>query len=418
MKFTNKTIDFTVSTVNDLPTVDVKENQTVVVSDKDRGGVFIARLGGTVNNGTIFQGDGTCNWHRQYDGSVNVKWFGAKGDGVTDDTQIINNIISLEDASVNIEFSNGDFILDLAAISTSGKSLFLDFKDNALLNGEATSSFYFRDDFNGSANNLISTLPTNGIVNKYQSLCDITGAGTQELYGYYFNMISDGTSNEPVRGVIGNVKGKGAGGEYKAIRVGAHDISGAGEGVQTVMAYSGSVSPTDDTGTSIAMQLSHQPANVVSDKTTFINLDTWDFANRIQNGIVFAQGMEFNDAVLQASMDTGSSANARFLKLKDGAANIKFSVEKDGLVKTVVGVSVGTNAPMVMDSSSLSRSVTGGNIVINAGDTGSIFLQDGGVTTAQFGNKGLIKLNGLPTSDPLVANQLWNDNGILKISAG
>jgi len=43
----------------------------------------------TNNGGTIING-----WIRQYDGTVNVKWFGAKGDNIADDTISINLALS------------------------------------------------------------------------------------------------------------------------------------------------------------------------------------------------------------------------------------------------------------------------------------------------------------------------------------
>jgi len=52
-------------------------NTTAIVKDSNRGGVFNydGAQSGVNNGGTIFNG-----WVRQYDGAVNVKWFGAVGD--------------------------------------------------------------------------------------------------------------------------------------------------------------------------------------------------------------------------------------------------------------------------------------------------------------------------------------------------
>lgn len=109
MRITSKTINYTVDTVDELLTLNGEENSVVVVTDENRGGTFIYRSaeGGVNNGGTIFDG-----WCRQYDGVVNVKWFGAKGDSLgiggngTDDTASIQSAIN---ASAAIFMPDGIF---------------------------------------------------------------------------------------------------------------------------------------------------------------------------------------------------------------------------------------------------------------------------------------------------------------------
>lgn len=122
-----------VETIEDLENLDPTKlsEKTVIVKDLDRGGIFIydSTKVAESNNGTNFNG-----WIRQYDGAVNVKWFGAKGDGVTDDTLAIQNAINI---TKEVYIPKGVFISGALYLS-SGCSLFGDFN----ISGWARNSSY------------------------------------------------------------------------------------------------------------------------------------------------------------------------------------------------------------------------------------------------------------------------------------
>lgn len=64
-------------------------------------------------DGVIFIKKGSKYYLRQYTGSINVKWFGAKGDGVTDDTMAIQKAFDFgyKNRNINIVLDKGIFVV-------------------------------------------------------------------------------------------------------------------------------------------------------------------------------------------------------------------------------------------------------------------------------------------------------------------
>lgn len=123
-----------VETIDELSLVDINKYTTAIVKDLDRGGTFIydSTKVAENNQGTIFNG-----WVRQYDGAVNVKWFGAKGDGITDARLAFNQALSSSD---KIEVPEGNtFLFDV----TGGKSSAIEVTSNKtiIINGIVKSNY-------------------------------------------------------------------------------------------------------------------------------------------------------------------------------------------------------------------------------------------------------------------------------------
>jgi len=95
----------------------------------------------TDNNATIIKATAitTGRWIRFYSGAVNVKWFGAKGDGTTDDSAAIQAAIDYKYNS-DTKFSGGEIFIpqDEYNLSTTGITLY----ENTHLVGENGASPY------------------------------------------------------------------------------------------------------------------------------------------------------------------------------------------------------------------------------------------------------------------------------------
>lgn len=97
----------------------------VNVTDPVRGGTFSFRdtlpPGQSVDNGIVFAASVAGYWVRQFSGGVNIKFFGAVGDGITDDFDAIQNAIN---SSSEIYIPKGQFLLSQRIALQSGNHIF------------------------------------------------------------------------------------------------------------------------------------------------------------------------------------------------------------------------------------------------------------------------------------------------------
>ncbi len=104
---------YSVDVVDDLSLLDTNKIVTASVKGYDEpndggGGIFNydASQSGVNNKGTIING-----WVRQYNGNINVLYFGVKGDGLTDDTDAINDALNAFGQYTAFYFPQGEYLV-------------------------------------------------------------------------------------------------------------------------------------------------------------------------------------------------------------------------------------------------------------------------------------------------------------------
>lgn len=125
---------------------------------------------------------------------------------------------------------------------------------------------------------------------------------------------------------------------------------------------------------------------------------------------------------------TRNTSDAVGLTVLDDSDVILFQQQRSGAIELGGRTAVAITTPTwYLNNAGVGRLGSGANFIVDTGTGGSVLTlkayradlkdhNDNTVMSVQA--SGVIKMVGLPTSDPVVVNQLWNDSGTLKISAG
>lgn len=320
--------------------------------------------------------------------SRTVKDFGATGDGSTDDTTAFQAAVNSISTIGSVLIPSGTYVVDLDGLTYGSKVVTWEFQDGAKTQTAAnTNVFYGREmqslDGTNGATASFEVTPSDGKqIDIYRVVGESKATGTGSLFAYHFDLTANSTStassNEAVRGLVGAVRNSSTGrGSIKGINVTAVD-GNTTNGATALMCFESSIVPNSNTGAariySGSIQSGVTADNVVTAAYYRGNGTQW------ANGIVFHQGDEFEDSVLQASMDTGSGASSYFLKLKNAAASILFSVTKAGIAMAAEYLVGSSSGPSITTGTGVpSASVPNGSLYLRTDGTGaSLYVRENG----------------------------------------
>lgn len=161
---TPSNVSYQVSTLDELKTAPA-DSKVCMVTDLVRGGIFVynADTKDIDNGGTIIDG-----WERQFFGEADVKWFGATGNGVEDDTDAIQAAVS-----------SGESIFLSAGTYKVSKSI--SFVEGVNLRGTRDSIMYMEDDdfamFVLSNNSLVKNVRFRGQADRQNQIFVLVDGG-------------------------------------------------------------------------------------------------------------------------------------------------------------------------------------------------------------------------------------------------
>jgi hypothetical protein len=133
----SKKIIKTVDALSELRVVDISEIQDKEIffvksyySEEEGGGGLFMWDESSIeddDNGIIIEITGLAigRWKRIYDGAINVDWFGARGDGKTNDSSVVNGILTNYTSYPTIEFSGNKTYLVEFEVKNNNTTIFL-----------------------------------------------------------------------------------------------------------------------------------------------------------------------------------------------------------------------------------------------------------------------------------------------------
>jgi hypothetical protein len=179
---------------------------------------------------------------------------------------------------------------------------------------------------------------------------------------------------------------------------------------------------TDDELTINGVLLGDEEATPEDNNTIILNAENLD-GNKITRISVYGLG-ESNSIKLEVNtLEVNDSPSSQTLL----SPSLNLQAESTYSVINITTSNQGSNAIELYEEtdsipyiSIASADSTGSSYVEVTGGGITLFSQPAaliGATTIQILNEAIL-VTGLPSEDPLVADQLWNDSGSLKISAG